>query len=441
MSFIPVYILILVALILIDYTLAILIDKNQGKKRTLFLVLSIISTCLVLFIFKYFNFFNANFTELATLIHWNYSISSLSLILPIGLSFHTFQSLSYVIEVFLGRQKPEKNLGIYSLYVMFYPQLVAGPIERPQNLLHQFYEHHKFDYAQVISGLRLMLWGFFKKVVIADRLAVLVNTVYNDPTSHSGFPLILATVFFAFQIYCDFSGYTDIARGAARIMGFRLMKNFDNPYFSKSISEFWNRWHISLSSWFRDYLYTPLIGKRLSMKRLYFSLIIVFLVSGIWHGANWTFAIWGLLHGGYLVISILTQNARNKVADKTGLSKHPLLHNILKIVIIFILACLGWVFFRANTVTDAFYILTHLFTNFKASLFNTNLGLTYIEVFLGLSSIVFMILVEYFIAKKSVETLIDKRALWIRWIIYILLIVAILLFGVFNNTKFIYFQF
>jgi D-alanyl-lipoteichoic acid acyltransferase DltB (MBOAT superfamily) len=214
--------------------------------------MSIIATCLVLAIFKYFNFLEMNVQALAAFLHWNYDYTFLNIILPIGLSFHTFQSLSYVIEVYRGNQKVERNFGIYSLYVMFYPQLVAGPIERPQNLLHQFYEKHDVDYRRITEGLQRMLWGFFKKIVIADNLAFYVGLVYSNPEGYSGLTLLAATFFFAFQIYCDFSGYSDIAIGAAKVMGFNLMENFKTPYFARSIKEFWSRWHISLSTWFRD---------------------------------------------------------------------------------------------------------------------------------------------------------------------------------------------
>lgn len=264
MAFIPVYILILFVTICIDYFAGIFIEISSGKMKKYFLFFSIISTCLVLFIFKYFNFFNSNFSSLANFLHLKYPVRIIEIILPIGLSFHTFQSLSYVIEVYRGHQKAERHFGLYSLYVMFYPQLVAGPIERPQNLLHQFREIHSFDYQRITDGLKLMAWGLFKKVVIADRLALLVNQVYGNIQGYSGLSLIVATVFFAFQIYCDFSGYSDIAIGTAQVMGFKLMDNFNRPYFSKSISEFWKRWHISLSSWFRDYIYISLGGRKVS---------------------------------------------------------------------------------------------------------------------------------------------------------------------------------
>ncbi|MCL4170841.1 UNVERIFIED_CONTAM: hypothetical protein GTU68_036387, partial [Idotea baltica] len=280
------YLLILVFTIIVDYFAGLWIERSEGKKRKWALIISIIANVGVLAVFKYANFVldSAN----AVLFRMGQGTFDLwDILLPIGLSFHTFQAMSYTIEVYRGRVPAEHNIFRYALYVMFYPQLVAGPIERPQNVIHQFYEEHKFDYQRVISGLRLMLWGMFKKVVIADRLAVFVDLVYDNPNAYSGFPIIVATVFFGIQIFCDFSGYTDIGLGAARVMGFDLMKNFDRPYFSKSISEFWRRWHISLSSWFKDYVYIPLGGNRVSESRRYFNLFLVFMISGLWHGASW----------------------------------------------------------------------------------------------------------------------------------------------------------
>ena len=267
MAFIPVYLLILLFTIAIDYAAGILIENAEGRRRKVWLIMSIIANVGVLAVFKYFNFFSANANAIAEVFHWPYEFPILGIILPIGLSFHTFQAMSYTIEVYRGRQAAERHLGIYALYVMFFPQLVAGPIERPQNLLHQFYEKHIVEYERVTDGLRKMAMGLFMKVVIADRLARYVNVVYNDPTSFQGLSLVVATVFFAFQIYCDFAGYSLVAIGSAEVMGFRLMKNFDRPYLSRSISEFWSRWHISLSSWFRDYVYIPLGGNRAATQR------------------------------------------------------------------------------------------------------------------------------------------------------------------------------
>src|SRR3989339_1447668 len=326
MAFIPYYICILLVTTLVDYFVAIQLEKYEGARRRFLIASSIVVNVGFLAFFKYFNFINTNISEFARLIHWNYSIENLAIILPIGLSFHTFQAMGYTIDVYRRQQKPERHFGIFALYVMFYPQLVAGPIERSQNLIHQFYEKHVPDYARIASGLKLMLWGLFKKVVIADRVAVVVNQVYNNPHDYSGLPFVIATVFFAFQIYCDFSGYSDIAVGAAEVMGFKLMKNFNRPYFSKSIAEFWKRWHISLSTWFRDYLYIPLGGSRTTAARWQFNLFITFLVSGLWHGANWTFVIWGALNGFYLVFSLWTADIRKRVTDATGISRLPQLH-------------------------------------------------------------------------------------------------------------------
>ena len=316
MCFIPIYILILAATIAVDYVAGILIEETpEPARKKAYLMVSIVSVCAILFVFKYFNFFNNNLAALARVLHWNYPMKTLRLILPIGLSFHTFQSLSYVFEVYRGRQPAERHFGLYSLYVMYFPQLVAGPIERPQNLLHQFKEVKRFDWQRVWNGASLSLWGLFKKVVVADSLAIYTDTIYNNSRQHTGTSLLLATYFFAIQIYCDFSGYTDIARGISRIYGIELMKNFETPYFARSISEFWSRWHISLSTWFRDYVYIPLGGNRVSPARNMFNIGVVFLISGLWHGANWTFVIWGALHGIYY---LAWRGLETAAADVTG---------------------------------------------------------------------------------------------------------------------------
>ncbi|MBS1752198.1 MAG: MBOAT family protein [Bacteroidetes bacterium] len=453
MAFIPIYILILVVTIVIDYLAGIYIEKSEGRKRKHFLILSIISTCLVLFIFKYFNFFNDNFRSIAQALDLRYPINVINIILPIGLSFHTFQSLSYVVEVYKGRQKAEKNFGIYSLYVMFYPQLVAGPIERPQNLLHQFYEKHDFEYNRVVDGLKQMAWGFFKKVVIADRVSVVVNQVYNHPANYQGLPLIIATFLFAVQIYCDFSGYSNIAIGAAKVMGFKLMTNFDRPYFSKSISEFWKRWHISLSTWFRDYLYIPLGGNRVSKPRWYFNLFITFLVSGLWHGANWTFVIWGGLHGAYLILAIQTQKFRNKITSAFGISKTSFLQKSQQILFTLVLVIFAWIFFRANNLKDAIYIVTHLFSNFDELMKNwhnvnflkgylSGLGISMSEFYRIVIFLLILFVVEVIQGRLNIINYLNQRPGVVRWSIYYLMIILIIFFGAFNQVQqFIYFQF
>ncbi len=435
MMYIPEYILILFATILIDYLAGIWIyDSSDEKKKRLYLVVSILSTCFILFYFKYFNFFQENVVNLAKALHLNYPLPLLNVILPIGLSFHTFQSLSYVVEVYKGNQKPERNFGIYSLYVMFYPQLVAGPIERPQNVLHQFHEKHIFNYHRVISGLIEMLWGFFKKIVIADRLSVVVNEVYKDPSSQSPSMLFVATIFFAFQIYCDFSGYSDIALGSARVMGFELMKNFDKPYFSQSVTEFWGRWHISLSSWFRDYVYIPLGGNRKGKQRHWFNLLFTFLISGIWHGANWTYMIWGLLNGWYIVLELW-------IFGKKQTTKPAFLIQILRTIYTFLLIDIAWIFFRANSFSDAILILNKLTTGIASGEIVHLQFLNQYSYSLGLIVILFLMLVEWLIKEESANNFIMKRPIIKRIAIIYFLIFSIIFFGEFNTTEFIYFQF
>ncbi len=441
MQFIPVYILILLATITVDYIAGILIEDTQGVRRKQYLIFSIIANIGALAIFKYCNFINDNMIALAQLIGWNYPIEHLNVILPIGLSFHTFQSLSYTIEVYRGHQKAERNLGIFALYVMFYPQLVAGPIERPQNLLHQFYEKHTFDYQRVTDGLKLMGWGLFKKMVIADRLAASVNNVYNNPTEYSGIPLIIATYFFAVQIYCDFSGYSDIALGASQVMGFKLMTNFKQPYYARSISEFWKRWHISLSTWFKDYLYISLGGNRVSKWRWYANLMIVFLVSGLWHGANWTFVIWGGLHGFYLVLAIWITDWRVKVYKFLGLESYPTLRMLLEMFVTFHLVWFAWIFFRANSITDALYIVSHLFVGLNLqSGYGIGIGGMY-ELVIALAMVLIMETVHIMQQRGSVRQYINQKPIWVRWTLYYALVLSIMMFGKFGLTEFIYFQF
>ena len=450
MAFIPAYILILAITIVIDYFAGIYIERSEGKKKKKYLIISIISLCMVLFVFKYFNFVNQNLAALSDIFYVEYPISNLGLILPIGLSFHTFQSLSYVVEVYRGKQKAERHFGLYSLYVMFYPQLVAGPIERPQQLLYQFYEHHKYDYKRITDGLKLMTWGMFKKVVIADRLAVFVNQVYDNPQNYEGISSVIATVFFAFQIYCDFSGYTDIAIGAANVMGFKLMQNFNRPYFSKSISEFWKRWHISLSTWFRDYLYIPLGGNKVPIPRWYFNLFITFLVSGLWHGANWTFVIWGALHGTYLIIGIVTREFRVKFVKAIGLDKQRTLHRFIQTMITATLVSFSWIFFRAVDFSDALHIFKSIFTGIGniAGIFGPErMHVLYLDRnMFDFSVCVFLILflgiVELIQRRGSIIEMINQKPAVYRWILYYLILIAILLFGQYDLTqRFIYFQF
>jgi D-alanyl-lipoteichoic acid acyltransferase DltB (MBOAT superfamily) len=443
MAFVPAYIVVLFTTILIDYWMGIRIAESNGVRRRLYLLISVVATCLVLFVFKYYNFFALSVRQLQALLGGAASFPLAHLILPIGLSFHTFQSLSYVIEVYRGRQQPERHFGIYALYVMFYPQLVAGPIERPQNLLHQFYQDHRFNLDDFSRGMLLIAWGFFQKMVIADRCAHYVNEAYGHWQSYSGVTLIVAALLFSIQIYADFAGYSTIAIGCARVMGIQLMQNFNHPYFASSVSEFWQRWHISLSTWFRDYIYFPLGGSRVSPPRHYFNLMVVFLISGLWHGANWTFLVWGLYHAVLLILETSLRPVTSRLV-KSGW--FVALHRIATLSLI----CLGWVFFRAAHVSDAFSILGKMATArilsisdwMEAALTftgtNTSVAVGTVTILL----IAAFLAVEWFQESgRSVNlhlvTLSPKYAA----LVTVALFQIILMFGVLRASAFIYFQF
>ena len=430
MFFVPAYIFILLATIVVDYVAAIQIEKSPrvGAKR--WLIGSIVSTCLILAVFKYCNFFIDNFNGIANLIGWNYSLSTLSILLPIGLSFHTFQSLSYVVEVYRGNQKAERHFGIYSLYVMFYPQLVAGPIERPQNVLHQFYEKQSLNYQDVSVGMQRIVWGLFKKVVIADNLAQFVTPVYEHASEVSWMYLALAIVFFSFQIYCDFSGYSDIAIGTARVMGFRLMENFKLPYRSTGVGMFWSKWHISLSTWFRDYVYIPLGGNRRGAARTSLNLFIVFAISGFWHGANWTFVVWGMAHGLWLVLE-----------NRMNVRWEGKFKKFFGTLITFGGVSLLWIFFRATSFEQALTVMKGVVSfqvqaGFLPSVFNTLNG----TVILGKVLMLFgFVLLDPWLTAIIVERkpMPSNRKIWL----FAFLVASLFLFGQWGKVDFIYFQF
>lgn len=445
MAFIPAYILILGITIIVDYIAGIYIERSTGVLRRRLLIFSIVVTCLVLGIFKYFYFFTDNLIGMVGLFGWQLTGPTIEIILPVGLSFHTFQSLSYVIEVYRGKQTAERSFVHYATYVMFFPQLVAGPIERPQNLLHQFHVEHRFEYERVVSGLKRMAWGFFKKLVIADRLALYVNDVYAAPEQYTGLQLTIATVFFAYQIYCDFSGYSDIAIGSARVLGFRLMENFNRPYASRSVSEFWTRWHISLSTWFRDYVYISLGGNRVSRSRHYLNLMVTFSVSGLWHGANWTYVFWGALNGVYLIAG----QVKNRFLETLALAPKlpPWLEATLgtgrataSVLSTFAMICVGWIVFRAETMTDAWYIMTHLGTDWDLSRIGTEQFLLR-QLPVALGSIVLLEVAEYVHSRRSLASLFARLATPLRWSAYASLVLGVVMFGIYRKTQFIYFQF
>jgi D-alanyl-lipoteichoic acid acyltransferase DltB (MBOAT superfamily) len=438
MVFVPVYILILVFTILVDYAAGLLIERAQGARRRMLLASSLCANLGVLALFKYWDFLAANLKHLEAWVGIAAPVPMLELILPIGLSFHTFQAMSYTIEVYRGRYPAERHLGIFALYVLFYPQLVAGPIERPYNLLPQLRLPHGFDYLRVRDGLQRMAWGFVKKMVIADRLGVLVDQVYATPTSYTGWPLILATLFFAVQIYCDFSGYSDIAIGAAQVMGFRLMENFRQPYLATSVAEFWRRWHISLSSWFRDYLYIPLGGSRVPWPRRAANLLLVFLLSGLWHGAAWTFVIWGATHGLLVLAHHLGAPVREQIAGRL-LPGRGGLRRALQVALTFSLVCATWVFFRAQSIGDAVYVLTHAFRGLRAA----GLQAAFPSGELVVAFAVIGLLAGYELLEQRIEVRpwLNRQPAWLRWAVYYSTGLTLIVGAKLTEARFIYFQF
>ena len=454
MAFVPQYVLILLFLVLVDFFLAKKIEATTGSLRHVYFVGSLVANIGTLFVFKYFNFFNENVANLAHLLHWNYSLGLLTLALPLGLSFHTFQSISYITEVYRGKYTAERHLGIYALYVFFFPQLIAGPIERPAHLLPQLKNlHARFDWARVSSGLRLMLWGFFKKLVIADSIAQSVDYIYSGIGHSAGPSVLFAGVAFAFQLYADFSGYSDIARGSARVLGVDVVRNFQQPYFSTSISEFWRRWHISLSSWFRDYVYYPFISSanRITPLRIYVGTMMTFLLMGLWHGAGWTFVILGCLHGTYILVGQLTKKWRERAVSILGFASLPRLHRSFQVLCVFLLVSVSWVFFRSPDLTTALSFFVHLTGGWGLSpmeyidhyaLYPFNaLGVSRSLLWVTSAFVVLMLCVEHIEQRQPVGEWLNARSVGARAFLYTSTVFAIILFGVFATSPFIYFQF
>ncbi len=446
MAFVPAYILILFFTIAVDFASGILIERASLARRKAWLAASLTANIGVLAVFKYYDFLAGNFSALAHAFGAGWNASALGWVLPIGLSFHTFQSMAYTIEVYYGRQKAERNLLVFALYVMFYPQLVAGPIERPEHLLAQIHaqESFTFDEVRASDGLRLMLWGLLKKVVIADRLAAIVDAAYSSPSTKPGFALLVATYLFAIQIYCDFSGYSDIAIGAAQVMGFKLAENFRRPYLAPTIGEFWRRWHISLSTWFRDYLYIPLGGNRVESGRRAINLMIVFLVSGLWHGASWTFVVWGALHGAYLVVGDATRGARNRAAAIAGLDRAPRLRLFLQRFAVFQLSALAWIFFRAKSMTDACTVVRRITLDLhpRASGVVAALGGGRRDlVFAGILVAALFGLESLQEERGALRHLLARKPRWVRWGVYYAALIVAAFAGAPSTGQFIYFQF
>lgn len=456
LSWNPQYAIFLVVSTLITYFSGILIGmankladlKKSVKLKKTWVFLSLASNITILVIFKYLNFFSQIYTDTLSLFGTAAEVTKFDLLLPVGISFYTFQALTYTIDVYRGDIEPQKHLGKYALFVSFFPQIIAGPIGKSKDMLHQFEEEHSFDYNRARHGLLLMLWGFFEKMVVADRLGELVNTVYDNPQNYFGAQVAVATVFFAFQIYCDFAGYSNIARGAAEIMGFHLPVNFDGPYFSQSIQEFWRRWHISLGAWFWDYLYIPLGGNRCSKFRRYMNIIIVFAVCGLWHGASVNFIIWGLLHGLYQVVGHISKPVKENAIKALGIKEKSLFCKVYRIAVTFILVHFAWIFFRANTFQDALTILGNLVLFDPSALWNgmiLNMGLSLPELIVAVAGIGIVLVVDALSRKHDLCGELLQKNTVLRWTVYLTATFVILIFGIYglqyNAQQFIYSQF
>ncbi|MCR5820136.1 MAG: MBOAT family protein [Bacteroidaceae bacterium] len=427
MNWEPVYALLILTSTLITYAAALGVEHyNDKSKRKCCLILSIGLNLSILFLFKYYNFLAENVTVFLQFIGLAIDLPKFTLLLPVGISFYTFQALGYSIDVYQGKTKAEHDFSTYALFVSFFPQLVAGPIERSNNLLPQFKTHHVFDYNLTMSGIKMMLWGYFLKLVMADRCGMYVDIIFNNVDKHNGGSYFLASLLFPFQIYGDFAGYSLIAIGAAKVLGFRLMENFHRPYLACSVGEFWHRWHISLSTWFKDYVYIPLGGNRVGRLRQYFNLMVTFVVSGIWHGANWTFLCWGALHG---ILLCLEKALGIRAKNYKGVPK--LIHSTFT----FIFVCFAWILFRANNLQDAINVVTGMFTNFSEPYHA-------LGTFIGIAAAMPVLIAKEIMDEYNFHPM---QRLGNNWLLQhagiAVLIVYILLFGVLDSNQFIYFQF
>lgn len=435
------FMFLLVFSTLLDYYTGIKIHEAAYKGKKLFwLWLSIGINLGFLGVFKYYNFFATSFAEGLSLLGFKANLGSLHIILPVGISFYTFHGLSYVIDIYKNRIKPERNFVDYSVFVSFFPLLVAGPIERATHLLPQIRKKREFNYSKASDGLRQILWGLFKKIVIADNCAEFSNTIFNNSSEYSGSSLVLGALFFTFQIYCDFSGYSDIALGTARLFGIELLRNFAFPYFSRDIAEFWRRWHISLSSWFKDYLYIPLGGSKGGMLMKIRNTFIIFLVSGFWHGSNWTFIVWGFLNALYIMPSIVLNTNRNNLDIVAKGKFFPTINELFAILITFSLTVFAWIFFRAANVTHAFSYISEIFSGSLFSIPHFP-GIAKAKLILFLTGI--FIIIEWLGREQeyAFKIISNIRLLHFRVILYYAVFLSILFFGNFSENQFIYFQF
>ena len=426
----PAYTLILLGVTLCTYFSAIIIENKKAYGKKKYIIYSgIVISLLPLIIFKYYNFIIDSFRTIFSHLGIELGISGLNWAVPIGLSFFTFQAIGYLWDVYYKKIEAERDLPNYMLFVAFFPQILSGPISKASSLLPQIKSNRLFDYEKAVQGLKMLLWGFFLKTVLADRLGIYVDTVYSNYQYYSGFTLFMTSIFYSFQIYGDFAGYSLMAIGVGRLLGFDLINNFNRPYFSASITEFWRRWHISLSTWLKDYIYIPLGGSRCSKTRSYYNIIITFLVSGIWHGANWTFIIWGIIHG---LIQVIEKILGMQKCESKGLIK------LSRIILTFLIVNFAWIFFRMPTIDSGFDVCIKIITDFGGNFFrstNTDMAL----IFTGIAMVFFKELFEEYYPDRI--KLFNNKRIVIRWITYILIIAYMLLFGVFDSTQFIYVSF
>ena len=426
---------LILASTLVDYIVGLKLEQTQGKnKRKQLLLLSIVFNLSLLGIFKYYNFFIDNFILAFDAIGMTSNLSTINIVLPVGISFYTFQTLSYTIDIYRKELKPTTNFVAFATFVAFFPQLVAGPIERAKNLLPQIKKIRTFDYEMAYNGLGLVLWGLFKKVVIADTCAIYVNDIFSNYETLDSLSLFMGSVYFAFQIYGDFSGYSDMAIGLAGMLGIKLMKNFSYPYFSRTIAEFWRRWHISLTTWFKDYLYIPLGGSKGTKWLNLRNVVIVFLVSGFWHGANWTFIVWGALNALYF-IPLMFLNINRKYLEIPSQNRlFPSLKEFLLMLNTFVITCFAWIFFRSENISQAFNYIIRMFNNNQFKISYLNIDPSNVEALL---LVAFFIFIEWFNRTKDHPLTGNYRMLK-----YSFVIILIMVFGVFSETQeFIYFQF
>ncbi len=461
LSFSYKYLLLLITLTILDYIFALWIDSiNRNFKKKLIFLLIIFINAGILITFKYLDFF----TEFINTIFGSFNISNkfspARILLPIGISYYIFKKLSYLTDVYRGQLKAEKDFVHFALYISFFPELIAGPIDRASNLLEQFKNDLKFNLNQITEGLQLVGWGLFKKLVIADRVGIMVDSVFVSPDAFSRTTVMIAVLFYSFQIYCDFSGYTDIVIGLSRILGFKLMANFKQPYFAISISDFWKRWHISLSLWLRDYLFLPLsysfmkqfdrskfLFKKVEVWGYISGTLITMILCGLWHGAKWTFVFWGFLHGILLVFSLLTRKIRKNFVKKIKLKQSPKIHFLIKRIFTFFSISFLWIFFRAESFEKAFSIIGRFFSGQNLASgksvqsINSIGGISYGNFYISIIAILILLFVEYFLEKKDSFLLVNNIKIWLRWSIYFFFIFSILIFGIYQKTEFIYGQF